>query len=192
MSVVRPWGAALVLRAGAAVAQAQAPAPAPPATKPAPPAPAAPAPPAPAPEYKVVTTEPVHAVVLPMKGSYAQHQEAFERLGAYLAGRGISPTGAPFGRYFSDPAVGEANLVWEVGFDVPAGVKVEPPFEVKEIPASLSVIHVHRGSYDDLASAWPKLVQWVSANGYQVAGPATQVYKDFMAPEIELRMTVQK
>ncbi len=197
MSIVRSWGAVLVLLALAASAQAQQPGSAKPAPPPAPPAataPAAPAAPAPAPaaEYTVVATEAIHAVVLPMKGSYSQHQSAFERLGSYLAGRGISPEGAPFGRYFGDPSVGEDNLVWEVGFKVPAGTKVEAPFEVKDIPAVQSVVHVHRGSFDDLAAAWPQLIQWVTANGYQIAGPATMVFSSFMPPEVELRQPVQK
>ena len=202
MSSVRSWGAGLFLLALAAVAQAQQPGsakPAPPSAQPAAPAapapqaPAAPAPPAPAADYKVVTTEAIHAVVLPMKGSYGQHQSAFERLGGYLAGRGISPEGPPFGRYYSDPSVAEDNLTWEVGFKVPAGTtQVEAPFELKEIPAAQSVVHLHRGPYEELASAWPQLVQWALSNGYQLAGPPTMVYSSFMPPEVELRLAVRK
>jgi hypothetical protein len=60
---------------------------------------------------QVKDIEAAHAVVLPMKGSYMQHPDALGRLGGYLGGRGITPSGPPFGRYFSDPSVGEANLV---------------------------------------------------------------------------------
>ena len=202
MSIVRSWGALLggallVLLALAVDARAQqqpgSAKPAPPAAPPAAAAPAAPAPPAPAPDYRVVATEAIHAVVLPMKGSYSQHQSAFERLGAYLAGRGISPEGPPFARYYSDPSVGEDDLVWEVGFKIPAGTKeVEAPFEVKAIPGAQSVVHVHRGSYDELASAWPQLVQWALSNGYQIAGPPTMIFSSFMPPEVELRLAVQR
>jgi effector-binding domain-containing protein len=194
MSVVRLVGVFVLLTAVAANTTAQqAPSQKVPAQPPAQPAPA-PQPAKPAFETQVITTEAVHAVVLPMKGSYAQHPEAFGRLGAFLSGHGVTPSGPLFGRYFSDPSVGEANLVWEVGFPVPAGVTAEAPFEIKDLPATLCAVHVHRGPMEDLATAWPALIQWIVSNGYRPLGPATQVFKGDLAvtPEVELRMPVQK
>jgi effector-binding domain-containing protein len=151
--------------------------------------PAAPA----APKIEVVETEAIHAVVLPMKGSYTQHPQAFERLGSFLAGQGVTPKAPPFARYFSDPSVGEANLEWEVGFPVPAEVTAETPFEVKDIPATLAAVRVHRGGYETLGPAWTELVEWTMANGYQPTGPAFQSFGgDPTAPVIEMRMPVQK
>jgi effector-binding domain-containing protein len=196
MKLVR-WFAAVALFcafAGAALA-AEPPAPAAP-SKPATSA-AAPAAPAAKPgdaaENRVTTTDPIHAIVLPMKGSYDQHQAAFERLGGYLAGKGIAPAGEPFARYLSDPSAGEAQLLWEVGFPVAPGATADAPFEVRDLPAALCAIHVHRASYEELAAAWPAFVQWVLTNGYQPAGPAMQVFKgDFSTPNVEMRMPVQK
>lgn len=184
MSAPRSTGLALLLAALAAGASAQQ-APAPPAAQP---------PARPAFETQVITVEPVHALVLPMKGSYLQHPDAFGRLGGYLSGRGIAPSGPPFARYFSDPSVGEANLVWEVGFPVAAGVTAEAPFEIRDLPAALTVIHVHRGPLEELGSAWGQMIEWITGNGYQPAGPAEQVFKgDFTAAsEVEMRMAVQK
>lgn len=159
------------------------------------PASAAPPPPAkPAFEVQVVTVEPVHALVLPMKGSYSQHPDAFGQLGGFLAQRGIEPTGPPFGRYFSDPSVGEANQVWELGFPVPADAPTKAPFEIKDLPATLTAVHAHRGPLEELGAAWGRMIEWVLANGYQVTGPPTQVFKGDMAvsPEVELRIAVQK
>jgi effector-binding domain-containing protein len=186
MSVVRSTGVLALLSALAASAASQQP--------PAQPAPAPP-PAKPAFEARVITTEAVHAVVLPMKGSYTQHPDAFGRLGGFLSGRGVTPTGPPFGRYFSDPSVGEANLVWEVGLPVPAGVTAEPPFEIRDIPATLTIVHVHRGPLQELGNAWSSMAQWVLSNGYQLTTPTTQVFKGDMqagAGEIEMRMPVQK
>ena len=140
----------------------------------------------------MVATETIHAVVLPMKGSYNQHQSAFEKLGSYLAGHGISPEGPPFGRYYSGPSVAEDDLVWEIGFKVPAGTKVEAPFELKDFPAAQTVVYVHHGGYEELPAAWPPLIQWAMSNGYQIAGPPTLVFTTFMPPEVELRLAVQK
>jgi len=188
MTAVRSARVLVLLAALAAGAQAQQP-PAQPAPEP------TPAPAKPAFEAQVVTTEAVHAVVLPMKGSYLQHPEAFGRLGAFISAHGITPLGPPFGRYFSDPSsVGEANLVWEVGFPVAAAVTAEAPLEIKDVPAALTAVHVHRGPMQDLATAWAGLMQWITSNGYQPAGPATQVFKgDFMvSPEVEMRMPVRR
>ena len=137
MTPLRSFSAALVLLSALASTAVGAPAAQqPPATKPGDQPGSGPADKA---ENRVVTSEPIHAVVLPMKGSYDQHQAAFEKLAGYLTGRGVSPAGAPFARYFSDPSAGEAALLWEVGLPVAAGVTVEAPFELKDVPAS------HRG-----------------------------------------------
>jgi len=184
MSTHRLIGSAVLLTALAVTAAAQqAPAP-----------PVAPPPAKPAFEVQVVTVEPVHALVVPMKGSYAQHQDAFGQLGGFLSQRGVEPTGPPFGRYFSDPSVGEANLVWEVGFPVPADAPVRAPFEIKDLPATQVAVHVHRGPMEELGAAWPRMIEWIISNGYQPAGPATMVFKGDMAaaPEVEMRMPVQK
>jgi len=156
--------------------------------------PADPPQPKPAFEVQVATLEPVRALVLPMKGSYSQHPDAFGRLGGFLAQRGVEPAGPPFGRYFSDPSVGEANLLWEVGFPVPADAAAKAPFEIRELPATLTAVHLHRGPIEELGTAWAQMIQWIVGNGYQIAGPATQVFKGDMAasPEVEMRIAVQK
>jgi DNA gyrase inhibitor GyrI len=197
MSVVHSIGAAVLLAAVAAGASAQTPAAPPAPAKPAAPAqPAAPAAPAqPAFDVQVVAAPAVHAIVLPMKGSYMQHPEAFGRLGTFLTGHNVKPGGAMFARYYSDPSVGEANLVWEVGVAVPAGTTAEAPFEVKDIPAATTAVHAHQGALEDLGPAWGSFVQWVISNGYQPAGPATQVFKgDMMSgpPQVEMQMAIAK
>jgi DNA gyrase inhibitor GyrI len=181
MSATRSIGALGVLAGLAVGASAQPPPPA--------------APPArPAFEVQVTSVEAVHAVVLPMKGSYMQHPDAFARLGAFLSGRGVTSSGPPFGLYFSDPSVGEANLVWEVGFPIPAGVKVEAPFEVRDLPAASYAVHVHRGPMEELGTAWGSLVEWVMGNGYIPVPPAMQVFKGdpTTVNEVEMRIGVKK
>jgi effector-binding domain-containing protein len=209
MSIARPIGALVVLAVLAATVSAQQPTtPAAPAAPQAPAAPAAPpAPPAPAsqptfdkpvapPAFDVQVTkiDAVHAIVLPMKGSYMQHPDAFGKLTGYLSGHGIAPAGPPFGRYFSDPQVGEENLVWEIGFPVAATAKADAPFEVRDIPAGEYAVHVFKGRMEEIGNAWGSLVGWVVNNGYQPVMPAVQVYKgDMMTnPEVEMRIGVQK
>jgi effector-binding domain-containing protein len=209
MSIARPIGALVLLAALAASASAQQPQQ--PAAPPAPPAPAAPAAPAapPAPpgqptfdkpvpppafDVQVTKVDAVHAIVLPMKGSYMQHPDAFGRLTTYLSGHGIKPAGPPFGRYFSDPSVGEDNLVWEIGFPVAATASAEAPFEVRDIPAGSCAVHVYKGPMEQIGAAWGSLIGWVTSNGYHPEMPAVQVYRGDMmtAPEVEMRIGVQK
>ena len=157
-------------------------------------APTAPAPAQPAFEVRVIPLEPVHALVLPMKGSYSQHPDAFAQLGGFLSQRGIEPTGPPFARYFSDLSVGEANLVWEVAFPVPADAPTKAPFEIKDLPATLAAVHVHKESMEELGTAWGNLVQWAMTNGYTPATPVMQVFKGDMSAggEVEMRLPVTK
>lgn len=194
MRVIRLSPILLALCSAAAASAAPQAAPASPA-KPAQPAkPAAPAPAAPMRALKVITTEPAHVVVLPMKGSYQQHPEAFAQLGTFLGSKGLTPSGPPFARYFSDPtSTPESDLTWEVGFPVAAAAKVEPPYEAREVPATLTAVREHDGPMEELANAWPAFIGSVFSEGYQIAGPATQVFKgDMPNMRVEMRIPVQK
>lgn len=182
-------GAALVLVSAAVVASAQAP----PAAPARPAAPVAPA--KPAFDVKVVASPALHAIALPMKGSYMQHPDAFGRLMSAVSSKGIAPAGPIFARYFSDPTTLEADLVWEVAVPVPAGATADAPFEVKDVPAAQIAVHTFDGPMEELASAWPAFIQWILSNGYQPAGPPTQVFKGDMtagAPQVEMQMPVSK
>ncbi len=189
-----------VLTACVAVAASAAPQtppaspPRPPAAQPAPPAPPPPPAPAAAPALKVITTEPSHVVVLPMKGSYQQHPAAFEQLAGFLASKGLTPAGPAFARYLSDPtSTPEADLVWEVGFPVAAPAKIDPPYEAREMPATLTAVHEHDGPMEELGQAWPGFIGAIFAGGYQIAGPPTQVFKgDMPNMRVEMRIAVQK
>jgi effector-binding domain-containing protein len=195
MSFEGSTGLALVLLASVAVAEPRQ-SPVQPA-KPVPPSAASLPAPADAPaatDNKVVTTEPLHVLILPMKGSYMQHPSAFERLGSYVAEHGISPQGPALARYFSDPSTPEADLAWEVGFPVGPTAKAEAPFELKDIPGGLHAVHVHKGSYEELATAWPTFVEWVMSRGYRPAGPPLQLFQGAFGSStgIEMRMPVEK
>jgi DNA gyrase inhibitor GyrI len=185
MHLVRWTGLAILASGALAVAAPQAP------KEPA--KPAAPAA-APASDNKVATTDALHVLVLPVKGSYMQHQQVLERLGGYLAQKAITPLGPPLGRYYSDPSTPEADLSWEVGFPVSATVKAEAPFELKDIPAGLYAIHVHKGPYEELGTVWPAFVQWIMSSGYRPTGAPINIFQGDpgSSPQVELRMPVEK
>jgi effector-binding domain-containing protein len=194
--------AALVMSAAVGAADPPKPA-APPAAPPAPvaaaPAAATPAPTAAATPAALAVVlknvEAVHALVVPMKGSYMQHPDAFGRLFAQLQASGIAPVGPPFGRYLNDATqVPEADLQWEVGVPVGSEAKASPPLEVRDIPAGPAATLSYLGPPEGLAQGWQQIAQWIGANGYRPAGPALMVF-DQPDPDdthIELRMAVEK
>jgi effector-binding domain-containing protein len=100
-----------------------------------------------------------------------------------------------FGRYYSDPAVGEDNLEWEVGVPVAAGTTGDAPFEVKQIPAGLAAVHFYTGPMEEIGNAWGALVQWAMTNGYQPVMPAMQLFPGDMTAgtgQVEMRLPIMK
>jgi DNA gyrase inhibitor GyrI len=146
----------------------------------------------------VKTIEPMLALVLPMKGSYLQHGDAFGQLGGALGALGMPPAGAPFGRYFNDMGeVAEADLSWEVGFPLSANAEVEAPFEVKEIPGGLMAVAVQDGPLDtSVQAAFATAMGWLPASGYQISGaPMALFLGDLMGgtdTRAEVRIPVEK
>jgi AraC family transcriptional regulator len=192
-----------VALAGAADPPKPAPAPpAPPAPAAAAPAPAAPAPaPAPAatpaaPAVALKSVEAIHALVVPMKGSYMQHGDAFGQLFGQIGAQGITPVGPPFGRYLNDATqVAEGELLWELGVPVGADVKGSAPLEVRDIAAGPAASLVFQGPPDSLGQAWPQVMQWAAANGYRPTGAPMMLFLGEPGPDgmrVELRLPVEK
>jgi effector-binding domain-containing protein len=174
-----------VPKASPAAAAAPAPTP-PPAASPTPAAPA----------IAVKDVEAIHALVVPMKGSYMQHEDAFGRLFGALGTAGVRPAGPPFGRYLNDAArVAEAELLWEIGAPVGPDVKASAPLELRDIPAGQAATLVYDGSPDGIEQAWQKITQWVSTNKYQPSGSPMMMFIGEPGPDgmrIELRLPVTK
>jgi uncharacterized protein (TIGR02246 family) len=141
----------------------------------------------PAASFAVKQVEPYSAIVLPMTGSFSQTSEAIGRIGASLGG---PPAGPPFARYFNSPeSVSEAELKWEVGFPVPKGTTATAPFEVRDFPAETVAFAVVAGPYE-ASRPWPQFVQWAIEQGYQIVGPAMEIWMD--GPKTEMRIAVRK
>ncbi len=155
-------------------------------------APAAPAGPGAPPPFQpeIKTAAPLQVVVIPMRGAYAQHGVALELLTTFLASRGVAPAGPPFGRYYNTPgSVSDSELRWEVGFPVIGPVAPGSPFETRTLEDSnIAVVKVpgeHSG-----AKPWPKLLQWITGQGYRPAGPTMESWLD--GPQTELRVAVER
>jgi len=144
----------------------------------------------------VKTVEPIHALVVSMKGSYMQHGDAFMQLMTQLSAQGKTPVGAPFGRYFNSMGeVAESELLWEVGFPVGPDVKATAPLALKDVPGGLAATLVYDGPSEGISQAAPGMSSWVAANGYRASGPMSMVFVGEPDPaqmRVELRLPVEK
>ena len=132
---------------------------------------------------QIETVPAFEAVVLPMRGSYAQHSAAIDRLQTGMRKAGIEPAGPLFGRYIGDPAyVSEENLLWEVGYQVRPGTRVSPPFEVRRFDEQLvATVHL-RGPYKQNSLQWPSLFVWLAQSKYYPAGPSFEFWNVVSLP----------
>jgi signal transduction histidine kinase/DNA gyrase inhibitor GyrI len=146
---------------------------------------------------QIKTVPPFEAVVLPMRGSYAQHATAIDRLQAELRRTGVVPIGPLFGRYINDPAqVREENLQWEVGYQVQPGTRVSPPFEIRRFGEQMVASAHLRGPYQENSLQWPSVYSWLTRSGYFPVGASFEFWNVVSLPggdsipESELRVPV--
>jgi len=146
---------------------------------------------------QIETVPPFEAVVLPMRGSYAQHAAAINRLQAEMRRTGVVPAGPLFGRYIGDPAQErEENVLWEVGYQVPHGTAVFPPFEIRRFGEQMTASVHLRGPYQENSLQWPAVYAWLARSGYYPAGPSFEFWDVVALPgggsatESELRVPV--
>jgi len=148
---------------------------------------------------QIETVSAFDAVVLPVRGSYAQHATAIDHLQAGLHSTGVVPIGPLFGRYLSDPAqVREEDLLWEVGYRVQPGTRVSPPFEIRRYGEQMvASIHLH-GPYTENSLQWPSVYAWIARTGYFPVGPSFEFWNVVSlpdggsTPESELRVPVRR
>jgi uncharacterized protein (TIGR02246 family) len=137
--------------------------------------------------FAVKQVEPSSVVVLPMTGSFGQHGEAIARV-AVAAGDAVS--GPPFGLYYNSPdSVGESELRWEVGFPVSPDCQVDAPLERRDLPAGTVAFAIASGPHD-APHPWTQLTEWVISQGYEITGPAMEIWMS--GPRTEMRFAVRK
>ena len=105
-------------------------------------------------------------------------QQAYPRLFAALGEASAMPIGPPVARYRID----------ESSFHVTAGVPciglsaAPAGLELTELPGGMLASTVHRGSYETLPEAFHAVIEWITANGYRIAGDPWECYLD--GPEV--------
>jgi effector-binding domain-containing protein len=118
---------------------------------------------------------------LPMRGPYSQIPEGYGLLYGWVAQHGLAPGGMPTAVYLTAPGtVPESEARWELWAPLEGEPAEREPDDsgvgVKRIPETTVVAGMHRGPYETIPSAYEALWAFVTASGYEPAGPPMERY----------------
>jgi effector-binding domain-containing protein len=124
---------------------------------------------------------------------------AFSEVMRVAAGQGLHPTGAPFGRYrfLTEPGSpgasggGPVELEVEAGFPVSGALTAADRVEPGTLPGGHVATTMHVGDYADVGAAYDAAQQFLTDEGYEVAGAPWECYLDepgVAAPRTEVFM----
>lgn len=125
--------------------------------------------------------EPTTVAFIVCKGPYDQMAEVFPKLFLWIQEKGYMIAGHPSGVYFNNPMnTPPEELLWEVRCPLGGAVDVITPdvqgIGIKKTKAVKVAATIHKGPHEKVGETYQTLMSWVTANGYQVAGPAEEVY----------------
>ena len=137
------------------------------------------------------------------KAHFNEIPQAMGQLYGWIQQKGYVPAGPPIGVYFNSPQqVPPDELVWEIhapiAGDVAPGGPDEQGIGVKTVEGVEVASAMHKGPFDQVGPVYAELFQWLTDNGYELAGPTEEVYLSdpgTTAPEellTEIRFPVKK
>lgn len=91
----------------------------------------------------------------------------------YLGSQKTAPAAPPLAVYYSPSG---QEIDFEACVPVAEGVSGKGEIEVKELAGGQMASVMHLGPYDGLGRAYDALVQWMTKEGYEAAGPPREVY----------------
>lgn len=103
----------------------------------------------------------------------------FPEVGAALERAGLRPDGygPAVALYASDESGDGTGALVTAGFVVPPGTADLAGVDVADLPGiGQAAVTVHRGEMSSIGESWEALVQWIHANGYELAGVCREVY----------------
>lgn len=136
-------------------------------------------------DVQLKTTEPETVAFISMQGPYDLIPEAMGQLYGWAGQHGLQPVGMPGSVYYTDPAAGMADAIWEIHTPIAGDRPDTEPDEahcgIKHVYPQLVAFAMHRGPYETVGSTYSELATWVEANGFEVIGPPEELY--FSDPE---------
>ena len=125
-------------------------------------------------------TEPETVAFLHMHGPYAQIPQAYGTLYGWLESQGLTAIGMPHAVYRTLPDEGpESQADWELLAPVSDTQDADENANglgVRHLESTPVAFVMHKGPYDSVGPAYDQLVRWIATNGYEIAGPAEEVY----------------
>jgi AraC family transcriptional regulator len=124
-----------------------------------------------------------HGFAVAHTGSYMSIDQAFSRLGAWVAQHGLIAPGAKMlGIFYDDPDSTPEDRLRSKACFIPADgarrVEPEPPIERIAVPGGEYAVLLHTGPYAELKSAYQWLYgEWLPHSGREAAdAPPFEVY----------------
>lgn len=142
----------------------------------------------------VKEVEPFPYVAVLHKGPYADMATVVGQLISAMQAQGLFAQirGPMVGVYHNSPAdTPPEELFWEVGYVVTAQTVPQLPLVKKVWEHTTAAAALHIGPYEKLGETLAKIMAWIAANGWEVAGPVLERYLDMnpMAVKPEDRRT---
>jgi len=105
--------------------------------------------------------------------NYPEQGHLWEALESFLAHNQIKPQGSCFTIYYSD----EPDIDTEVCEPVASSIPEDPIIKERQLPGvEMMATVVHNGPFVSISEAYAAILKWIEANGYQINGPAREVY----------------
>ena len=120
--------------------------------------------------------------------AYADRKGPFDLIGgvigelfAWIGKKGYMPAGPPGGFFFNTPdQVTPEELLWELYCPLAGEVPTTEPgaegIGVKKLEPREVAVTIHKGPMEKIGQLYPDFVSWIAANGYNIVGPAEEIY----------------
>lgn len=118
---------------------------------------------------------------IPHKGPYTDIGTVIGQLISAMQAQALFPQvrGPMVGVYYDHPAGAKpAELSWEVGFIVSDQASPQAPLVKKIWERATAATAIHVGPYEKLGETTAAIIAWMTAAGYEAAGPFLERYLD--------------
>jgi effector-binding domain-containing protein len=105
--------------------------------------------------------------------TYPEQGHLWDELESFLYRHQIKPEGPCFTIYYSDEPNIDTEVCEPVSSAIPEDSKVNQHM-LTDVDTMATV--VHKGPFISIGEAYTAIIKWIEANGYQINGPAREIY----------------
>lgn len=108
--------------------------------------------------------------------------EGFLKIGKYLEDLKELPSDIPFVEYPAYEEMTEKNIRMLIGIYTNKQIPPKDGIQCVTIPGRKIVVCLHKGSYDELATLYNEMAEWIKVKGYTPSGTSIEHY--YTGPEV--------